>query len=80
MHALSRVWQHVKMSDVSHGTRSRYGLAVDEDVKKPTKQTNKQLLVCEEQDGFFFILNARAFCMNIYDKWYIFLDAFNLHY
>ena len=28
--ALSRVWQHVKLSDVSHGTRLRYSLVVDE--------------------------------------------------
>ena len=40
--ALSRVWQHVKLSDVSLGTRPRFSLVVDEDVKKPTKQTNKQ--------------------------------------
>ena len=40
--ALSRVWQHVKWSDVSLGTRPRYCLVVDEDVKKPTNQTDKQ--------------------------------------
>ena len=33
--ALSRVWQHVKLSDVSLGTRPQYSLVVDEDVKKP---------------------------------------------
>ena len=38
---LSRVWQHVKLSDVSLGTRPRYSLVVDEDIKKPTNQTNK---------------------------------------
>ena len=37
--ALSRVWQHVKLSDVSLGTRPRYSLDAYEDVKKPTKQT-----------------------------------------
>ena len=37
--ALCRAWQHVKFSDVSLGTRLRYSLVVDEDVKKPTKQT-----------------------------------------
>ena len=36
--SLSRVWQHVKLSDVSLGTRPRYSLVVDEDVKKPKKQ------------------------------------------
>ena len=39
--ALSHVWQHVKLSDVSLGTRPRYSLVFDEDVKKPTNQTNK---------------------------------------
>ena len=38
--ALSSVWQHVKLSDVSLGTRLRYSLVVDEDVKKPNKPTN----------------------------------------
>ena len=37
---MSRVWQHVKLSDVSHGTRPRYILAADEDVKKSTNQPN----------------------------------------
>ena len=36
--ALSRVWQHLKLSDVSLGTCPRYSLVVDEDVKKPTNQ------------------------------------------
>ena len=40
--ALSRVRQHVKLSDVSLVTRPRYCLVVDEDVKKPTNQTNKK--------------------------------------
>ena len=31
--------QHVKLSDVSFGTRPRYSPVVDEDVEKPTKQT-----------------------------------------
>ena len=30
------------LSDISLGTRLRYSLVVDEDVKKPHKQTNKQ--------------------------------------
>ena len=38
-HSVS-VWQHVKLSYVSLGTRPRYSLVVDEDVKKPNKQTN----------------------------------------
>ena len=41
--ALSRGWQHLKLSDVSLGTRRRYRLVVDEDVKKSTKQTKKSL-------------------------------------
>ena len=40
--ALSSMWEHVKMSDVSFGTRSRHSLVVDEEFKKPTNQTNKQ--------------------------------------
>ena len=35
--ALSRVWKHVKLSDVSLGTRPRYSQVVVEDVKKPNK-------------------------------------------
>ena len=38
-----------KMSDVSLGTRPRYSLVVDEDVKKPTKQTNRALHVWNKQ-------------------------------
>ena len=40
--ALPRVWQHVKLSDISIVTRPRYSLVVDEDVKKPTNQPKKQ--------------------------------------
>ena len=40
--ALPRVCQHVMLSDVSLGTRPPYSLVVDEEVKKPTKQANKQ--------------------------------------
>ena len=40
--ALSHVWQHLKLSYVSLGTRPRYSLVVDEDVKKPTNQTSKR--------------------------------------
>ena len=32
---LSYVWHHVTLSDVSLGTRPRYSLVVDKDVKKP---------------------------------------------
>ena len=42
-----RVWQHVKLSDVSLGARPRYSLVVDEGVKKPTNQTNK-LINCRD--------------------------------
>ena len=38
--ALSHVWQPVKLSDVSLGTRPRYCLVVDEDGKKPNNQKN----------------------------------------
>ena len=37
--ALSRVWQHVKFSDVSLKTRPRYSLMVNEDVKKRNKHS-----------------------------------------
>ena len=37
--ALSRVWQLVKLSDVNLGTRPRYSAVVDENVKKPNKQS-----------------------------------------
>ena len=37
------VWQHIKLSDNSLGTRLRYSLIVVKDVKKPNKQTNKVL-------------------------------------
>ena len=42
---LSRVWKHVQLSYVSLGTRPRYSQVVDADVKKPTNQTNRHLLV-----------------------------------
>ena len=38
-HSVSCVGHYVKLSDVSRGTRPRYNLVVDEDVKKPNKQT-----------------------------------------
>ena len=37
----SHFGQHVELSDVSLGARPRYSLAVDKDVKKPNKETNK---------------------------------------
>ena len=43
--ALSRMWQHVKLSDVSLGTGSRYSLVVDEDFEKPNKETKTQMKV-----------------------------------
>ena len=39
---LSHVWQHLKFSDFSLGTRPQYYLVVDKDVKRPIIQTNKQ--------------------------------------
>ena len=44
------VWQHVKLSDVILGTRLRYSLDVDEDVKKTTNQT-KLYSACMIQCG-----------------------------
>ena len=40
---LSRVWRHVKLSDVSLRTRPRYSLGVDEDVKKSNKQSRQRI-------------------------------------
>ena len=40
---LSRVWQYVKLSGISLGTRPRYKLVVDEDVKKPKKKKTRLL-------------------------------------
>ena len=40
--ALCGMWQHLKLSDVSRETRPRYNLVVDEDVKKPNRQTNQK--------------------------------------
>ena len=46
---LPRVWQHVKLSDASLGTRPWYILVVDKDVKKPTNQTKQYrcLRICQ---------------------------------
>ena len=41
--ALSHVWQHIKWQTLCLGARPRYSLVVDEDVKKPNKQTNKYI-------------------------------------
>ena len=38
--ALSHVWQHVKLEDVSLRTRPRYSLVADEDVKKPNERND----------------------------------------
>ena len=43
--ALSRVWQHVKLSDVSLRTRPRYSLVVEEDVKKQNKPNQIELFL-----------------------------------
>ena len=40
--ALSLVWLHVKLSDVSLETRPRYSLVADEDVKKSNKTKQKK--------------------------------------
>ena len=37
-----RLSKHVRLSDLSLGTRPRYSLVVDEDVKKPTNQPTNQ--------------------------------------
>ena len=49
--ALSRMWQHVKLSDVSLGTRLRYSLVVDEGVKRP----NKQIAWCRGHLAEFYV-------------------------
>ena len=50
--SLSRVGQYIKLSDVSLGTPPRYNLVVDEDVKKPTKQTRRQEII---NDQLYFL-------------------------
>ena len=37
------VWQHVKLSDDGLGTRPRDSLVVEENVKKPKRQTKTQV-------------------------------------
>ena len=49
--ALSCVWQDVKLSDVSLPTRPQYSLVADEDVKKPTNQTNKADIAIWSRDN-----------------------------
>ena len=56
--SLSRVWQHVKLSDVSLGTRPRYSLVVDDDVKKPTNQTNNWKIAFSTP----FLRSYKLFC------------------
>ena len=51
---LSRVSQLLKLSDVSLGTRLRYSLVVDEDVKKPNKQTYKDTVLTSLQQQRIF--------------------------
>ena len=48
------MWQHLKLPDVSLAARPRYSLVVDEDVKKPTNQTNKLTLnhQCKLPDSY----------------------------
>ena len=41
---LSRVWQHIKLSDVSLGTPPRYSLVADEDGKNPNKQQKSAIV------------------------------------
>ena len=51
--ALSRVWQHIKLSLIISGislrTRPRYGLVVDEDVKKSNKHDFKCNQTCTNE-------------------------------
>ena len=60
-----RLSKHVRLSDLSLGTRPRYSLVVDEDVKKPTNHqpTNQTKYVCQKRtisyvlpDGHFFTI------------------------
>ena len=39
---VSRVCQHIQLSYVSHGTRPRYNLVIDQGVHKRTNQTTNQ--------------------------------------
>ena len=52
--ALSRVWQHVKLSDVSLGTGPWYSVVADKDVKNPRKET-KLPFACSFLNCFFFL-------------------------
>ena len=56
----NRVWQQVNLSDVSLETCPRYSLVVDEDVKKPTKQANKQIVKLHIVGGCVVVVVAAA--------------------
>ena len=66
----SSVWQHVKLSDVSLGTRPRDSLVADVDVKKPsTNQSN-------QQDWFSLSISLRlslSLSLSIYIYIYIYI-------
>ena len=70
--ALSRVWKHVKLSDVSLGTRPRYSLVVDEDVKKPNKQIARPVrasAVTLLQSALSSVKTVRPLVILIHMKW-----------
>ena len=71
--ALSRMWQHVKLSDVSLGTCPRYSLVVDENVEKPNKQNKKNNNLgqtCQNRTRWWSIVMALYFTRNLeaYEK------------
>ena len=51
------------MSDVRLGTRPRYCLAVDEVIKKPTKQTNS---FCTHSQLTLFVILFERFCLTVF--------------
>ena len=60
--ALSRV----KLSDVSLGTRPRYSSVTDEDVKKPMKQTNSEVLMgWNSEDGLYSLPQSSIKAMQV---------------
>ena len=72
MQTLAIVWQHVKLSDVSLGTHLGYSLVIDEDVKKPTKQTNIG------DHGFPFFLSSGLLMSSLLGHSFLVLKLFRL--
>ena len=83
---LSHVSQHVKLSDVSLGTRPQYSLAADKDVNKSNKQnksyTNNYYYHNHSASWyhprFLSYQNAGVPCDNIVDRDFIFILVCNV--